>query len=147
KTLKLAQFAKERTLDRVKDIDESLNRLAMVQIMPEVLMPPPRGGGLLLNGGQADSYAVDTVVRGWDMPDKPLQLNELPWGDWWPTIRLWGGMALALGLAALCLSLIVHPQWSHRERLAYPIPRLIEEIVKRDENRWLPVIAHNRLFW
>ncbi len=147
RTLTLTKLSTQQAIDRVGEIDRSLNRLAMVRIMPEVLLPPPRGEGLLLNGGRGDPFAVDTLVRGWDVPEQPLHLNELPWREWWPTIRLWGGMALALGLAAICLALIVHPQWSERELLAYPIPRLIEELVKRDAHRLFPNVAHNRLFW
>jgi hypothetical protein len=147
KTFKLESLAQARAQHRVVEIDQALNRAALAALLPGVVQPMPRGEGMLLGGGRADPYATEMLVTGWDIADVKLGVGDLPWRQWWPTIRLWGGLALLLGLAALCLSMIVHPQWSRRELLAYPIARFIDELAERDEKAWLPRVASNRLFW
>ncbi|NJL30595.1 MAG: hypothetical protein HC898_02595, partial [Phycisphaerales bacterium] len=64
----------------------------------------------------------------------------------WPSIKLWGGLAVMLGLASLCMMLIVHPQWSDRELLPYPMARFVEELTELRDNRPFPAIAYSRLF-
>ena len=147
KSARLNELRRSHAQLQVAAVDEVLNRVALVAALPEVLAPMPRGEGLLLNGGRPDRYGLDTLVQGWDVPGTTLGVGELPWGQWWPTIRLYGGMALALGLAALCLTLVVHPQWSRRELLAYPIAKFVDELAEREERSFLPTVARNRLFW
>ena len=123
-----------------------LNRALLVSAMPDLVLPAPRGGGLLLTTDPGASFALDTLLEG-RTENKKLSLWELPWSAWWPTIRLWGGMALLLGVASLCLAVVVHPQWSQRELLSYPIARFVEEVTARKEGRWLPDVTGSRLFW
>ena len=52
-----------------------------------------------------------------------------------------------LGLASLCLALIVHPQWSRHELLPYPIARFVSEITRREPGQALPGVARNGMFW
>lgn len=144
--VRLDQLAHARAAMQIAAIDERLNRLTLVAAAPDQIAPPPPGEGLLLNGGRPDPFGLDMLVQGWDV--KPgLRVGDLPWSQWWPTIRTHGGMALTLGLAALCLAVIVHPQWSRRELLAYPIARFIDELAERPQQSWLPTIVRNRLFW
>ncbi|MFA9477554.1 DUF6785 family protein [Phycisphaerales bacterium AB-hyl4] len=121
-----------------------LNRWWLTSVLPEAVMPPPRGDGVMLLGAAPGHDVLDTVVAG---ADAPLGISELPWSAWWPVIRVWGSIGLLLGLASLCLTLIVHPQWSRRELLPYPIARFVNELSERDGDAWLPRIASSRLFW
>ncbi len=122
------------------------NRAALVSLAPEgALLPAPSGEGVLVASGRADPYVVDTLLQGRETD--PLGVAELPWGAWWPTLRLWWTLALLLGFAALCLTLIVHPQWSRRELLAYPVARFVEEVSERQEGKTLPVVARSPMFW
>jgi len=109
-------------------------------------MPPPEGEGVLFDRGRADPFALDTLVHGRPR-NQPLSLSHLPWQKWWPTIRLWCGAALLLSLVALCMALIVHPQWSKRELLSYPVARFVDEMSARRDGSSIPDIARNRLFW
>ncbi len=122
-----------------------LNRMALVSMMPDAVWPPPRGDGVLLAGGEAEP-AVHQVVFG-SAKSEGVSLAGIPWEVWWPTLRLWGGLGLLLAGAALCLSLIVHPQWSQRELLPYPLARFVREICEREPASPWPKIAASRLFW
>jgi len=131
---------------RAAALTERANRLALVEHWAGVLLPPPEGEGLLVLGGRGDEFVIDTMLTG-RSKDQQLSLGQLPWRTWWPTIRLWGGMALLLGIGSLCLALIVHPQWSKRELLTYPIVKFLDEASERQPGAWLPMVARNRLFW
>ncbi|MEM6551938.1 MAG: DUF6785 family protein [Planctomycetota bacterium] len=80
-----------------------------------------------------------------------LSRGAVPWGVMGANVLLWGGLAVLVMVAVLCLMLVVHPQWSRRERLPYPIARVIEDCVARDtdgeEGRLLPGLAYRRGFW
>jgi hypothetical protein len=123
-------------------VGKRANRLLLVESSDGGLLGQPEGEGMLLGGGQVDGFVLDTLLTGED-----LSFSEIPWGAWWPTIRLWGSVALLLGVACLALSLIVHPQWAHRELLPYPIARFVTEMIEREDGRALPNIAYSKIFW
>ncbi len=132
--------------------------------------------GLLLGDGREMPNVTDTLVAGVEpttfttMVDgeekieqrQVLSVGNVPWAAWWPVLRTWGGLVLLLGLASVCLGVIVHPQWSRFEKLPYPLVRLIEELTKPkqatdnllpaansggDIGGGRPAILTNRLFW
>ena len=146
KVHRLALLEVEQARSRVAWIDQRLNRMALVAALPGVLDPQPMAEGLLLADGRTDPFASEVLMSGWDGGGR-LEFWELPWETWWPTVRLWGGLVVVLGLASLCLAVIVHPQWSRRELLAYPIARFVDEVAERSPGRWLPNVCKNRLFW
>jgi len=123
-----------------------LNRWLLTSACEGLVLAPPAGEGLLFDHGRADPFAVDTLVQGRGK-NQQLSPQQLPWRAWWPTIRLWWGVGLLLAIASLCLALVVHPQWSKRELLPYPIARFIEEASARSPLERLPDVAKNRLFW
>ncbi len=122
------------------------NRALLVAAWPEVFLPPPPGGGFLVAEGRADPFVVDTLLQGRSRHSQ-LGLGDIPWGAWLPTIGLWGSLALLLGICALAMALIVHPQWSRRELLPYPIVRFLEEASVTEPGRRLPEVARSKLFW
>jgi len=108
-----------------------LNHRLLAEAWPETLSPPPRGWPMLpTRGDETDDAFLDALIA--PAPDRSIGLSDLPWTRWGPVLGLWGGLALTLGLASLCLALIVHPQWSRRELLSYPIPRFVSEMTRRD---------------
>jgi len=130
---------------RGEDLRE-LNHRLLAEAWPETLSPPPRGWPLLpTRGDETDDAFLDALIA--PAPDRSIGLSDLPWTRWGPVLGLWGGLALTLGLASLCLALIVHPQWSRRELLSYPIPRFVSEMTRRDRGHGLPDIAYQRGFW
>jgi len=76
-----------------------------------------------LPGGRADSRAIEWFYMG--LP--PGQ--EIPWGAWVRPYALWAlALVLFFGmLFALCG--LLRRQWSDRERLAFPLAQLPEEMV------------------
>jgi hypothetical protein len=122
------------------------NRRVLERLLPgHVLAPPPMHEGVLLLGGREDERVTGPLVMG--RPEQAWHdVSAVPWDVWWPVIRFWGGIALLLGLAYLCVIVIVHPQWTRHEQLAYPIARFVEELSQQDDRGGWPTIARDRLF-
>lgn len=122
------------------------NRAALAAMAPGgAVLPAPEGDGVLAASGRADEFVVDTLLSG--RSNDPMSPSDLPWSAWWPSVRLWWSLALLLGLASLCVTLIVHPQWSRRELLPYPIARFVEEATETKAGRSLPEVARSPMFW
>ncbi len=124
---------------------EVFNRELMVQALPDLVRPRPEGDGILLANGNPQSPAVQTLIQGAG-GKQTVSLAEIPWDVWWPTLKFWGLLALFLGIASVCLVVVVQPQWK-RELLPYPIARFVEEVTKPAEKGFLPKIMQNKLFW
>ncbi len=123
-----------------------LNRALLVSAFPDLVRPPPSGQGVLLSFDEDGEAVLDVLLEG-RRPDERWSLRELPWRVWWPNIRLWGGMSILLGLASLCMALIVHRQWYRHELLPYPIARFVEEVLVQEKGRKLPAVACQKAFW
>ena len=127
-------------------LEKKVNRVLLEDWFAGAIGPSPEGGGVLLDGGEPDPFAVDTLQQGWSGSER-LGLTDLPWDIWWPTLKVWGTAALLVAGAALCLVLIVHIQWSHRELLPYPIARFVEETARTGPDGRDPVILRSKVFW
>ena len=60
---------------------------------------------------------------------------------------VWLPMVFLVAGCSICLSLIVHKQWSKHEILSYPIAEFTASLVEREEGRALPLVFRNRAFW
>lgn len=132
---------------QARDAMERSARWAMVESLPQYVLPPPPGTqGLLVTGGRVDPWATDPLFSS-----RPRgqwwSVSQLPWPALRPVITLWGPLLAMMGLASVCLALIVHPQWSNRELLPYPLAQFAADITERDEGRLLPRIGTNKAFW
>jgi hypothetical protein len=143
---KLLTHRAERALHEAELGKRRANRKLLEATFAGLITQAPEGAGVLLDNGHDDAFAVGSLVSGWGGA-KRLGLFDLPWDLWWPTIRLWGAVAVLLGLAALCLALIVHPQWTRRELLPYPIVGFLRDVVQSDRPGLLPAICSSKLFW
>ncbi len=76
---------------------------------------------LLANDGQYDEDLVLGYISGLSEGDELVPVSRVPWRLWWRTLVFWGSLILLFSVASVCLALIVHPQWSKRELLRYPI--------------------------
>jgi len=68
--------------------------------------------------------------------------HGIPWEAWLAPLAHWVAFILVLYFTMLCLAVLVHRQWSNRERLAYPLTQLPLELVKN-----APTFLSNRLMW
>lgn len=103
----------------------------------------PLGAGVLLTPSARGSAAMATLHSA----PASSPSNGIPVDVWHPTLRLWIGVAALVGIAVVCLMVMVHPQWTHNEQLPYPIPRFFEIVAERSGSRRLPDVAVNRGFW
>ncbi len=125
---------------------EALNRRLLVAGFDGAILPAPEGRGALIAGSAAAREASEVLMQGVD-PARGPTWKQIDWSVWRPTLVLWVGLGMALSVASLCLALIVHPQWSKRELLIYPLAQFVTELGQHRKNRWLPDIAFNNLFW
>lgn len=103
-----------------------LNKTRLLWQTTGVLEYLPRERGVQLLDGR-----VEESVHGWLRQGvEQGESVQVPWGAWSGPLWRWGGLALLLGVASLCVALIVHPQWSGAERLPYPIVRVLELTVR-----------------
>jgi hypothetical protein len=145
--VRLAELKLEQLEEREQAVNRRLNRAALVGAFASHLAPMPPGGGWLLGiGGEADPLAVGVMQQGWELR-QGLRPWQLPWESWAPVLTLWVPIALLVGVAAVCLALVVHPQWAERELLPYPIARFVQELVQTSEGRRFPDVAYSKLFW
>ncbi|MEM1211548.1 MAG: DUF6785 family protein [Planctomycetota bacterium] len=106
---------------------------------------PPPDRPLLAGDGEVT--AEHSRFMSGDGDGDVLSTRGVPWRLMGPSVWLWGGLAVLVFLAVLCLMVVVHPQWSRRERLQYPIARVMEDCVAREPGQVLPALAYRRGFW
>ncbi|HAU36583.1 MAG TPA: hypothetical protein DCX07_02560 [Phycisphaerales bacterium] len=104
---------------------------------------PPR---MLPAGGQYDETVTGGYVGGLGSSDHPIGMDQVPWWGWAGPLRTWIPLVLLMGVASICLSLIVHRQWTSLERLRYPIAEFANSLLEQDDHGWGPVFR-DRFFW
>jgi hypothetical protein len=50
--------------------------------------------------------------------------EEIPWEAWFEPLGYWFALIVAMGFMLICVSAILHRQWSQHERLAYPMMQM-----------------------
>ena len=59
---------------------------------------------------------------------------SIPWGAWAEPMLWWFAFITALGLMLVCMSAILHRQWSVHERLTYPMAQLPQSMIEKGDN-------------
>jgi len=77
---------------------------------------------------------------------KPIPLNAVPWGYWRRCLSTWMPLVVLAAIAMTCMGLIVHRQWSQRERLRYPIAEVATSLLSGRTADNKPLFR-NRVFW
>ncbi len=97
-----------------------------------------------------DGVPDDRIVYGLQQglrPGERVGVSGVPWGAWDKTLGFWLPL-LGLGFtASVCMALVLHPQWAHRERLRYPVAELASELIHGAGERAWPAIFYRREFW
>jgi len=89
---------------------------------------------LLANRGQYDETLTLGFINGMGTESKPIGLADVPWHMWSESLLVWGVLILLFALASICVALIVHPQWSRRELLRYPIAEFARALMGSSES-------------
>ena len=71
----------------------------------------------------------------------------IPWGVWVEPMGWWLALIVAMSLMLICLSAILHRQWSVHERLAYPMVQLPQNMIERDGDALLAPFFKSGTMW
>ncbi len=105
---------------------------------------PPR---MLPCEGKYDPDVIGSFVSGLGKDGSFIPLRDVPWWGWRDPLMVWVPLIFLMGLSMICMGLIVHRQWSHHERLRYPIAEFATSLMQQDPDRPFGAIFRNRLFW
>ena len=76
-----------------------------------------------------------------------MGLGDIPWDAWRRTLWFWLPL-LSLGIVGtICLAMLLHQQWSTRERLRYPISQFATQMLQGTQQGQAPTIFRDRKFW
>ncbi len=75
--------------------------------------------------------------------------QAIPWDVWVTPLGSWFALFMALSLMMICLSVILHRQWSQAEHLAYPMVHLPRSMIEEgsDPTARLGPFFKNPLMW
>jgi hypothetical protein len=101
---------------------------------------------MLADVSRDENRVLDGFRQGLRTSDRPILLRDVPWQSWAQPIAFWLPIFLAVWLAVIGLSLVLHRQWSEHEHLPYPVVVFTNSLLPDQGNRWSPVLR-SRLFW
>jgi len=105
---------------------------------------PPQ---MLTDDGQYDADLVTAFRIGMGKEGQPIGLDDVPWRIWRRPLATWLPLILLFALASICLCLVVHRQWTHHERLRYPIAEFTTALVRREPDRTIGPLFRRYAFW
>ena len=76
----------------------------------------------------------------------PEGLN-IPWDAWLEPMGWWMAFIFALSLMLICMSSILHRQWSVHERLAYPMVQLPQNMIEKDDKSSIGPFFREGVMW
>ena len=92
-----------------------------------------------------DTEAVTSFYEGL------LPGQTIPWGEWLSPLAHWSALFLALSFMMICMSVILHRQWSTHERLDYPMAQVPMQMIESSSSTarfsHLAPLFHNKWMW
>ena len=76
----------------------------------------------------ADIEAITDYYEG--LP----QGAAIPWSVWFEPMAYWLALIVAMGFMLICMSAILHRQWSIHERLTYPMVQLPQHMIQEEDS-------------
>ena len=128
------------------------NRAILDALFPKALSPrkpsvlehaPPR---MLADTRENTTVVLDGFVNGLAVGDEPIAFTEVPFAAWKRTLLFWVPLILALSVAAIGLSLVLHRQWSDHEHLPYPTVEFACSLLP-EPGKTQGAVFRNRMFW
>jgi len=68
-----------------------------------------------------DAEVLEGFLSGLGDEGRYIPLSAVPWSKWAACLTTWLPLIALAGICMTCMALMVHRQWSQRERLRYPI--------------------------
>jgi len=92
-------------------------------------------------------YHVDTeIARQFLVQIRPGE--PIPWGTWLGPAASWLSFFVFVWMMCISLSGIVLPQWRQKERLPFPLTRILQSFMETPEDgRLLPPTFREKWFW
>ncbi len=90
---------------------------------------------------------TDSGISGAGERGQPISLDEVPWRFWSEALTTWVPLVVLMSVAAVCLALIFHRQWSVAEHLRYPIAEVAGGFMQQDRTRASPSLFRTSAFW
>ncbi len=90
---------------------------------------------------------TDSGMTGAGERGEPISMDEVPWRFWSESLTTWVPLVVLMAVAAICLALIFHRQWSTAERLRYPIAEVARVFMEQDPDRASPSLFRSGGFW
>ena len=100
---------------------------------------------MLPSSGQYESVVLDGLING--NKSRAFGLGDVPWSQWRGPLETWVPLMLLVSGGMICLSLVVHRQWSDHERLRYPIADFAGSLVDQSPGRGLGPLFREKMFW
>jgi len=103
----------------------------------------------MLAGGREYDKEVMTgyVTGGLKQGSRSIGLGDVPWRKWSAPLTTWLPLVALVAVASVCLTLIVHRQWSDHEHLRYPIAEFTTSLLRRGSDSPLGAVFRSRAFW
>jgi hypothetical protein len=102
---------------------------------------------LLVNGGRYDEDITGAYVAGEYGSKHLLNFRAVPWEAWLRPLAVWVPLLMLTAAATVCLSLIVHPEWSRRELLPYPVVAFGRAIIAGRAPGDTRPLVRTKAFW
>ena len=127
---------------------EGWKKANVMSYVPERMLP---GGGKyvekVIDGFKKGFNPEDQKTALKDLPEKLLKdVRRIPWEYWRDPLIFWLPLIGLTAIAVICISLIVHRQWSSNERLRYPIASFANMLMDQD-SQGRTSILRNKFFW
>ena len=75
------------------------------------------------------------------------QGESIPWGVWVEPMAYWLALIVAMSFMLICMSAILHRQWSTHERLTYPMVQLPQNMIEKDANVCVASFFKDQRMW
>ena len=71
----------------------------------------------------------------------------IPWAVWIEPMGWWLALIVAMSFMLICMSAILHRQWSVHERLTYPMVQLPQNMIEKGEDARVAPFFKNKMMW
>jgi hypothetical protein len=90
--------------------------------------------------------ALGGFYQGLRKPHEHIGLADIPWYAWEDSLMFWVPLLLSILIGMIGLSVLLHQQWAHHERLRYPIATFAHALLPQ-HGQTSSSVLRSRIFW